>query len=1061
MERRLPEPTMKKPDPAESRGLSPSLEQGLAAAFGPDPAKRSAAVSVMGTLERTRGIRPTISLREPSSGVAEKLLRPRGTQPSEFPSIAGKYQLQGEIARGGMGIVLRGHDVDLGRDVAMKVLHGKYRDHPELLQRFVEEAQIGGQLQHPGIVPVYDLGLEEGHPYFTMKLIKGETLAARLAEGSPGGKDLHRTLAAFVQVCQTLAYAHARGVIHRDLKPANIMMGSFGEVQVVDWGMGKVLTSGGSADELRSKRSGGPPKSVIETLRSSGASSTEGSVAGSVMGTPAYMPPEQARGEVDFMDERSDVFSLGAILCEILTGAPPYLGSSAEAIQQASEARLEDCLGRLEDCDADEELKGIAIEALAPMRSARPRNAGALADQLSRYLHSVEDRLRESQIEAAQQRTRVIAAQRARRLTVGLAISIGALVVLTLSAWWGFESLANSRELAATQRLAASSGTLRSLWGEARGTQVGDLSPWMRADTAASALDTALRSPHVGEQQRQELQSLLTSFESEKASAEAESAAFHRDEALRERLLRIRVPSQRVWMNKQWLVDDALRQDEAFAGALGEFLGVAELEELEVSEAAERFQGSELRFECAVILEHWALLRDIAGADAKDSTDPRTPWLRSLARALAPEDPWMVEIRPYLLDLETHRPHLETLAVEFDPSKRTPAQVALLAEALWNSESSPQALELLRRGCLHDPQDFVLSLQYALRLGLNWPPPWDEVCARLRLAHALQPDVDGVLGCLSVALANNNRLEESLEIDELLVARNPEDAQLRYGLAMAYRAMGFHEKALDTSLEVTELESAPAAKSAAQSLISLDRPEEATAYLRLYIEPERYGASLGFLANHLKELAQFDEARTLLVEARDDILEHKFDPPIRERLLSQTQTQLDEIDAIPRSEEILSGTAEPDSELSWLHAGRLAYRTGDFAASARVYRDGFRAYPPGAGPDADRLRAARAASLAGTDSDALEGGQRAEQGVAHRRFALDLLRAELDAQAERAAQFRALPLSDVATWNHLRAFEGVRDRIETLPASEQDAWREFWKEVGIFLDTYRSDPPIH
>ena len=165
-----------------------------------------------------------------------------------------RYQLSGEIARGGMGAVLRGRDVDLGRDLAVKVLLEKYVDRPEVARRFIEEAQIGGQLQHPGVVPVYDIGRFGDRPFFTMKLVKGQTLSALLAERTEAAGDRPRLLGIALQVAQAMAYAHAKGVIHRDLKPANIMVGAFGEVQVMDWGLAKVLAEGGVADEERGEQ---------------------------------------------------------------------------------------------------------------------------------------------------------------------------------------------------------------------------------------------------------------------------------------------------------------------------------------------------------------------------------------------------------------------------------------------------------------------------------------------------------------------------------------------------------------------------------------------------------------------------------------------------------------------------------------------------------------------------------------------------------------------------------------------------------------------------------------
>ena len=264
--------------------------------------------------------------------------------------VGDRYQLSGEIARGGMGAVLRGRDVDLGRDLAVKVLLEKYADRPEVARRFIEEAQIGGQLQHPGVVPVYDIGRFGDRPYFTMKLVKGQTLAAILADRPDPSADRPRLLSIALQISQTLAYAHAKGVIHRDLKPANIMVGAFGEVQVMDWGVAKVLAAGGIADEELASRGHRPraDETTIRTARGAGSTFGTDTEAGSILGTPAYMPPEQAAGDIALLDRRADVFGLGAILCEILTGTPPYVGRSGEEVRRkAANGDLADALARL------------------------------------------------------------------------------------------------------------------------------------------------------------------------------------------------------------------------------------------------------------------------------------------------------------------------------------------------------------------------------------------------------------------------------------------------------------------------------------------------------------------------------------------------------------------------------------------------------------------------------------------------------------------------------------------------------------------------------------------
>ena len=343
-------------------------------------------------------------------------LEPDAEEGPDIAKIAlrhtGRYEVIGEIAVGGVGRVLKGRDGDLCRDVAIKTLRDRHVDNAEIVRRFVEEAQIGGQLQHPGIVPVYELGVhgDDLRPFLAMKLVKGKTLAALLADRKDLTEDRRRFVAIFEQVCQAMAYAHARGVVHRDLKPSNVMIGPFGEVQILDWGFAKVLAQGGVADERRARRSR-TDVTVIATVRSSGNGSE--SVAGSVMGTPAYMPPEQALGQVELLDERSDVFCLGGILCAILTGEPPYVGAADELLVLAARGVVDDAFARLDDSDANPALIDLAKRCLAPLKRERPRDAGAVARDVSSYQLAAEDMARQAEFAAIDARRRAAAAREA------------------------------------------------------------------------------------------------------------------------------------------------------------------------------------------------------------------------------------------------------------------------------------------------------------------------------------------------------------------------------------------------------------------------------------------------------------------------------------------------------------------------------------------------------------------------------------------------------------------------------------------------------------------------
>ncbi|TAH39515.1 MAG: hypothetical protein EYC70_01650 [Planctomycetota bacterium] len=257
---------------------------------------------------------------------------------------SGRYELREEIARGGMGAVLKVWDPDLRRHLAMKVIlghDGDVAEPPQALElhqvaRFLEEAQITGQLDHPGVVPVHELGLDSaGRLYFTMRLVKGRDLKDifELVRDGMEGWTLTRALGVLLKVCEAMAYAHAKGVIHRDLKPSNIMVGRFGEVYVMDWGLARVLGRPDPRD-LRLLAEKDVPISVVHTDREEEREKTPRSpvvtVDGVVIGTPSYMPPEQAMGRIEELGPRSDVYSVGAMLYHLLAGHMPYVPSDSK-----------------------------------------------------------------------------------------------------------------------------------------------------------------------------------------------------------------------------------------------------------------------------------------------------------------------------------------------------------------------------------------------------------------------------------------------------------------------------------------------------------------------------------------------------------------------------------------------------------------------------------------------------------------------------------------------------------------------------------------------------------
>ncbi|MDY3561278.1 serine/threonine protein kinase [Gemmata sp. JC673] len=302
-------------------------------------------------------------------------------------SIGSGYDLLEEVGRGGMGVVHRALDRGLAREVAVKLLQDRYAPDSAAAARFVEEARITAQLQHPGIPAVYQVGTwDDGRPFLAMKLIKGRTLEELLKDEGPSPT---RWLGRFESVCQAVGYAHAHGVIHRDLKPANVMVGAFGEVQVMDWGLAKFLSPATPSDAADAGRASAASDEA-PSLRESSASFTQ---VGSVLGTPAFMPPEQARGAGESVDCRSDVFGLGAVLCALLTGAPPFGGASAQSVwRNAAAGRTEEALGRLDASGADSELIALCKRCLATDPAVRPATATEVATAVAGLRQAADER---------------------------------------------------------------------------------------------------------------------------------------------------------------------------------------------------------------------------------------------------------------------------------------------------------------------------------------------------------------------------------------------------------------------------------------------------------------------------------------------------------------------------------------------------------------------------------------------------------------------------------------------------------------------------------------------
>ncbi len=504
-----------------------------------------------------------------------------------------------------------------------------------------------------------------------------------------------------------MAYAHVRGVIHRDLKPSNIMVGNFGEVQVMDWGLAKVLPRGGAADDEISRRAEKPEQPVVSVIRTArSGSDSDPSQAGSVMGTPGYMAPEQARGEIDLIDERADVFGLGAILCEILTGQPAFTGRTAEeTLRKSVRGDVADAFARLESCAADPELITLARDCLAAEPDDRPSQAAGVAARITAYLMGVQERLRMAELARVEERAR-------RRLTTAVAASVLGLVVLGGGGWsW----LTRERQERAERfTLAYHEAESLNRQAEAAGD---DLSRWIAAGDAARAAERLLPDA-PDDATRTRSAAALT-------GAILAAGMARRDHDSLSKLVDIR--------SARADDPDGSARDAAYAEAFRE-AGI-DFAALSPQEAAARIKARPAPVALALV----AFLDDWGSARRATRNDPAGSATVSTAARLADPDPWRNQLRRALeLPRGADRTaSLRRLAHGASLDDWPAVNLELLGRALTNAGDPVAALAVLQQGQRRHPGDVWLN--YDLAQCFEKLARRDEAIRYYTAARAIRP----------------------------------------------------------------------------------------------------------------------------------------------------------------------------------------------------------------------------------------------------------------------------------------------------------------------------------
>ena len=763
-----------------------------------------------------------------------------------------------------MGIVFRGYDPELNRDIAIKIMNPAMKVGAEDVIRFQREARLAGQLQHPGIVPIHELGcLPDGRMYIAMRLIEGTTLRELMDERASSSQKSH-LLEVFHQISQTVAYAHSKDIIHRDLKPDNVMVGTFGEVQVMDWGLAKQIRS--TSQSSIEQRNVNPSAEFLQAkpgdmLSSTSHSSLENSISatrtGTVFGTPAYMSPEQAQGE--FTDKRADVFALGAILTEILTGSAPYHeGSATVRLNQAATSDLKSSFERLENSSHDDALIELAKDCLSPVIANRPVDAGVVHQRFGDYLHLRDEKLNNRALANARHEAQLASERKRRKQVTTLTCLILAIFALSTVAGTMYIHERNTKQQQLAQRNLKRKSEIQNEIRSANllYTKAFDFDHDEQTRTWNNALVQINRAGVLLESTKdRELQVEFVAakhrIEERLANAARTFQEQQNDEkmklAIRSAIRRAQYPNLKLQFKRDPAVVDDIRR------AFQEY-GVSV--DSEIEDAAGLIRSSKIMPELISGLRLWRIY--LVGRNKKLRDPELLNWIDNLTQKVDP-DPFRNQIRQFGKKGESQR-LLESLA---DPrALNCLLSVRVVLDSLDSLGLKNEERDFLSQARLLFPNDFEIHWRLATHYRTGPGKDLRSALECFQICLSLQPDNPSVLIDVCSVLTDLKEHQRAMDYANVMLRRAPEYPEPYVTIAINLALLNRPIEALEYCYKAIEQRPVFPLAQYNRSLIAgmVGRTDEELEAIHLAIEGRRSIKHFKHRASIYQRMGQFNEA---------------------------------------------------------------------------------------------------------------------------------------------------------------------------------------------------------